>query len=74
MSSTVTIRLNADDEKLFKGYAKFANTNLSTLFKDTLREYIEDQYDLQLISEYEHSKEDGTLELMSHEEFWDGLE
>lgn len=66
--STVTIRLNAEDEKLFKGYAKFANTNLSTLFRETLREYIEDQYDLQLIAEYEQSKKDGTLELMDWEE------
>lgn len=71
--STITIRLNADDERLFKNYAEFANVNLSTLFKDTLREYIEEQYDAELIADYEQSKKDGTLETVSHDEFWEGL-
>ena len=51
--STITVRLNRDEEKIYKEYAKFKDIPLSTLMKEALREKIEDEIDLQSISEYE---------------------
>ena len=45
--SVTTIRLNKQEEKLFQNYAELTGEPMSTLFKDALREKIEDYLDLQ---------------------------
>ncbi len=47
----ISIRLNNQDEKLFKSYAKSKNMSLSQLFKNAVFEKIEDEYDLQVYRE-----------------------
>ena len=46
----VSVRLNAQDEKLFKSYAKTNNVSLSELFRNAVFEKIED-YDLAVYRE-----------------------
>lgn len=48
---TVSIRLNERDSELFKKYAEINNLTLSELFRQSVMEKIEDEYDLQLYNE-----------------------
>lgn len=66
--STVTIRLNEDEKKLFEEYSRFHAEPLSTLFKKTLEEKIEEELDMVSIKEYEERKEKGGLEYHSHDQ------
>lgn len=50
---TITVRLNVEEEKAFREYAKFRNIPLSILFKQLLEEKIEEEADLKAILEYE---------------------
>ncbi|HFI0632447.1 TPA: type II toxin-antitoxin system RelB family antitoxin [Streptococcus suis] len=46
--STVTIRLNHEEEVFFKSYAQLTGQSLSRLFKKALECEIEDEYDLKI--------------------------
>lgn len=45
---TVSIRLTAEDEKLFKTYAKNNNISISELVRSAVLEKIEEEYDLEV--------------------------
>ena len=45
--TVTTIRLNKNEENLFLSYSKLTGQPMSTLFKEALREKIEDYLDLQ---------------------------
>jgi len=49
--SIVSIRLNEHETKLFKEYAALHGVSLSSLFKMSLLEKIEDELDLKLLEE-----------------------
>jgi predicted DNA-binding protein len=66
--STITIRLNSDEEKAFNEYAKLYGMPLSTLFKQTLEEKIEDEIDMKMIKEYEEAVKNEDVELYTHSE------
>ena len=55
--SNISVRLNEQEELLFKNYAEFMDENLSTLLKKALLEKIEDEFDLRVgqkaLKEYE---------------------
>lgn len=63
-----SIRLNEEEEKLFKSYASFHGCSLGEAFKNALLEKIEDEYDLALAerAHYEYLKDPETI---SHEDF-----
>lgn len=46
--ATISLRVNADDEKIIKEYAKLKNISVSTLLRDAVFEKIEDEIDLNL--------------------------
>ena len=71
--STFSLRLNKEEERLFKNYADFTGEGLTTLLKKALTEKIEEEYDLQAVKEYESAKEKGEVILVDHEEFWGDL-
>ena len=50
--STITVRLNNEEARIYKEYAKFKNTPLSTLMKEALEEKIEEEIDLKSILAY----------------------
>ena len=45
---SISVRLTAQDEKLFRSYAKSNNISLSELFRKAVLEKIEDEYDLEI--------------------------
>ena len=71
--STISLRLNKEEERLFKNYAYFTGEGLTTLLKKALTEKIEEEYDLQAVKEYEGAKANGEVILVDHEEFWGDL-
>ncbi len=66
--STITIRLNDEEQKAFNEYAKLYDIPLSTLFKKTLEEKIEDEIDMKAIQEYEEKVNNGSVETYGHDE------
>lgn len=60
--STITIRLNEEEQKVFNEYAKLYDLPLSTLFKKILEEKIEDDIDMKIIAEYEKRVKNGSVE------------
>lgn len=68
LMSTITIRLNQDEERLFEEYAKLQDQPLSTLLKKTLEEKIEDEFDLDAIKQYEERRQSGETEYYNHDE------
>lgn len=71
--STISLRLNKEEERLFKNYADFTGEGLTTLLKKALTEKIEEEYDLQAVKEYESAKANGEVILVDHEELWGDL-
>ena len=71
--STISLRLNKEEERLFKNYADFTGEGLTTLLKKALTEKIEEEYDLQAVKEYESAKAKGEVLLVDHAEFWGDL-
>ncbi len=65
--TTITVRLNEEEQKTFNEYAKLHDLPLSTLLKQTLEEKMEDEMDLRRIKEYEADFEDGTSESYDHD-------
>lgn len=66
--STITVRLNDEEQKVFNEYAKLYDIPLSTLFKQTLEERIEDEIDMKIIAEYEEDVKSGNIEVYTHDE------
>lgn len=66
--STVTVRLNKDEDKLFTEYAKLHGVPLSTLLKKALEEKIEDEIDLQAIHDYEQRLQNNEAEFYTLKE------
>ena len=44
---TISVRLNEEDARLIKAYAKMNNTTISELVRRAIMEKIEDEYDLE---------------------------
>lgn len=63
--STITVRMNYEEERIYKEYAKLKNMPLSALLKETLQEKIENEFDIKLILEYEQKLEKGEVEFIS---------
>ena len=71
--STISLRLNKEEERLFKNYAEFTGEGIKTILKKTIKKKIEEEYDLQAVKEYESAKANGEVILVDHEEFWGDL-
>lgn len=63
--STITVRMNDEEERMYKEYAILKNMPLSTLLKEALQEKIEDEFDIKLILEYEQKLEKGEVEFIN---------
>lgn len=66
--TTITVRLNDEEQKSFNEYAKLHDLPLSTLLKKTLEEKMEDEMDLKRIKEYEADLKDEKSETYNHDE------
>lgn len=69
--TAISLRLNPDDEKLIKEYAKSKNISVSALFRQSVLEKIEDDIDLDLykqaMQEYNENPESISFDEMLEE-------
>lgn len=72
--STITVRLNSEEARIYKKYAEFKNIPLSTLMKEALEEKIEDEIDLKAILYYEERLKNDEAEYISFDEVKKRLE
>lgn len=72
--STITVRLNSDEARIYKEYAEFRNIPLSTLMKEALEEKIEDEIDLKAILAYEERLKNNEVEYISFDDIKKRLE
>lgn len=68
---TISVRLTAEDEKLFKTYAKTNHISVSELIRNAVLEKIEEEYDLgmyrQALEEYQKNPVSYTLDEVEKE-------
>lgn len=64
--STITVRLNPQEQKAFTEYAKLLGIPLSTLLKKTLEEKMEDEFDMKSILNYEDDLKNNSIETLDH--------
>ena len=69
----ISLRLEEEDERLIREYARFYGMTISEFIRKAAIERIEDEYDLNALKEYERKKNSGELELYSHDAVWSKL-
>lgn len=73
MSTVVSLRLNDEEEEIVKEAAS-VYPSVSSMIKGILFEYLEDQYDLKVIEDFERREAAGDVEYISHEDLWKELD
>lgn len=68
MTSTVTIRLNEEERKIFDEYSKVYKGGLSTMIKQLALEKLQDEYDVQTIYHFEKGLKDGNITIRPYDE------
>ena len=71
---TISLRMDEEDEKLIKEYAKTKNITVSSLIRNAVLEKIEDEIDLKAILDYEERLKNGEVEYISFDEVKKRLE
>ncbi len=72
-SSVINIRLNDAERELLTQIAVGYDGGISALIKKLAFDKLEDEYDLNIIEQYEKNRENGTLETRSITELWQEL-
>jgi len=68
MNSTVTIRLNEEERKIFNEYSKVYKGGISTMIKQLALEKLQDEFDLAAAAKFEKGMKDGTITISPYEE------
>ncbi len=71
---TISLRVPEEELNTFKAYARLNNASLSETIRKTMLSRIEDEFDLEVFSQYEEEKAAGTLKTRPIEELWNELE
>ena len=66
--STITVRMNKNEQEVFETYAKLRGVPLSTIMKQTLEEKIEDEFDVQVLKSYESDVQNDDVTLYDHDD------
>ena len=69
----LSLRLEKEDERLIREYARFYGMTVSDFLRKAAIERIEDEYDLNALRDYERRKNNGELELYDHDDVWSKL-
>ena len=69
----LSLRLEKEDERLIREYARFYGMTVSEFLRKAAIERIEDEYDLNALKDYERKRNNGELELYDHDEVWSKL-
>ena len=68
MSSVISVRINDTEEELLNQLSSTYECSLSSLIKQLAFERIEDEYDINIIAEYEKQKKTGKVKKRPIEE------
>jgi len=68
MSSTVTIRLNDEEKRVFTEYSKIYKGGLSTMIKQLALEKLQDEYDLALAETFDSGISTGSITIRPYSE------
>lgn len=66
----ISLRVNEEEMEILNNAAKVYGCGVSSMIKRIVFEKLEDEYDLQVIKEFEKRKNDNTLELVDHDDAW----
>ena len=66
--TTLTLRLNKEEEQIFNSISGLYGGKLSTTIKQLVLEKIEDEYDLQLIKDFESREGKGEVTLVEFDD------
>ena len=70
MSRKINVRFNENEINALKKIADTHGVGLSTVIKTLALEKLSDDYDIQVVKEYEESKKNKKIELVNHDEAW----
>lgn len=73
MSAVISVRVNDKEKEMLKKASEVYGCAVSTLMKNLAFEKLRDEYDLQVVAEYEKQKNDGTLKTRPVDELWKEL-
>ena len=68
MNTTITIRLNDEERKLFEEYSKVYRGGVSTMIKQLALEKLQDEFDLMAAAKFEKDYKDGTVTVRPYSE------
>ena len=70
MSRKINVRFNENEINALKKIADTHGVGLSTVIKTLALEKLSDDYDINVIKEYEESKKNKKIELVDHDDAW----
>lgn len=70
MSRKINVRFNENEINALKKIADTHGVGLSTMIKTLALEKLSDEYDIQVVKEYEESKKNKKIELVDYDEAW----
>lgn len=73
MSEVISVRVSKAEQELLNHMSKFYGCGVSSLIKKLAFEKLEDEFDLEVIREYEKDKESEEFKLYAHEDVWKEL-
>ena len=71
---TVSVRLNAEEERAFTAYADLMGEPLSTLFKRLMEEKLEDEFDMKVAEDFLGREARGEVETRPIEDLFKELD
>lgn len=74
MSAIISVRVSDSEQELLNKVSAVYGCGVSSLLKRLAFEKLEEEYDLHMVEEYEHKKENGTLKTRPASDFWAELE
>lgn len=72
--SIVSLRMNDEEMQALTNASKLYGCGISSMIKRIVFERLEDEYDLQVIADYETKKKDGVLNTEPIENLWKELD
>lgn len=66
--SVISIRFNEEEEEIIRKYIESKGTNISQYIKELIFSSIEDEYDFEILKNYEKRKAEGKAKLVPYEE------
>lgn len=70
MSRKINVRFNENEINALKKISDTHGVGLSTVIKTLALEKLSDEYDIQVVKEYEESKKNKKIELVNHDDAW----